>query len=60
MSSATRCSYNCSQSLHAFLARYATALLVASTMSLPISGYAAPSDTSVRSAVEGLLDQQWH
>jgi hypothetical protein len=59
MSSATRCSYNRSQSPLTLLARCGAALLAASTMLLPISGYAAPSDASVRSAVEGLLDQQW-
>jgi DNA-binding LacI/PurR family transcriptional regulator len=60
MSSATCCSYNHPKSPLAFLARCGAALLAASTMLLPISGYAAPSDTSVRSAVEGLLDQRWH
>jgi hypothetical protein len=60
MSSATCCSNNHPQSPLAFLARCGAALLAASTMLLPISGYAAPSDTSVRSAVEGLLHQQWH
>ena len=60
MSSATCCSNNHPQSPLAFLARCGAALLAASAMLLPISGYAAPSDTNVRSAVEGFLDQQWH
>jgi hypothetical protein len=60
MSSPMRCSKNRSRSPLAFLARYGAALIAASTMLLPISGYAAPSDTSVRSAVAGLLDQRWH
>jgi hypothetical protein len=60
MSPAMRCSKHRPRSPLTLLTRYGAALLAASTMLLPISGYAAPSDTSVRSAVEGLLDRQWH
>jgi hypothetical protein len=39
--------------------RFGTVLLVAAALLIPISGYAARSDSNVRSAVEVLLGRQW-